>query len=80
LIKIETPFDSSTIPSFETDPLSIHLNFDNLPDSPIANGFAKNGSDTRELWLNGMLVESWTHTIVVGTGNPIGLLLSLTYA
>ena len=53
--------------------------FPYIPGSNLTSKFVDNG-DTLELWWNGMLVESWTHTIVVGTGNPIGLLLSLTYS
>ena len=38
-------------------------------------------SETLGLYINGSLVQSWTiSTTVVTTGNPIGLLLSLTYA
>jgi hypothetical protein len=43
----------------------IKLDFSNLPDSPIANGFAKNGVDTLELWFNSTRVQSWTVTPTV---------------
>jgi len=39
--------------------------------------FVENG-DTLELWFHDQLVDSWA--VVLPTGRPIGLLLSLTYA
>ena len=65
----------------ESDPLSLHLDFGNLPASPITSGFAENGN-TLELWWNGLLVQSWTYTPVAAdlTGQPWGLLLSLTHS
>ena len=39
--------------------------------------------DTVQLWINGVLSHAWTATDTTpptpGTGNPIGLLLTLTY-
>jgi hypothetical protein len=70
----------SDVPSFEADPLSIHLDFGNLPDTPITSGFAINGN-TLELWWNGLLVQSWTYSPVAPdlTGQPWGLLLAITH-
>jgi len=57
----------------------IRLDFANLPASPIANGFAKNGTNTLELWFNSFLVQSWTVTIapVVDNSHILGINLSL---
>lgn len=41
--------------------------------------FVENGNDL-ELWWKGQLIQSWTYVPPVLTGEPIGLLLALTYA
>jgi len=43
--------------------------------------FVENGN-VLELWWNGTMVQSWTVTpaVVDTTGQPMGLLLTLTYA
>lgn len=66
----------------ETDPYSVHLDFGNIPTSIPASGWGlvKNGN-TLELYVNGTRADSWTVIPVTPdlTGQPIGLLLSLTY-
>lgn len=59
----------------------LKLDLSNIPASPTTDGFAVNGN-TLELWWNGTLVQSWTVTPVapVLTGQPMGMLLTLTYA
>jgi hypothetical protein len=71
---------ATNVPLNETDPRSIHLDFGNLPATPITSGFAANGN-TLELWWNGALVQSWTYTPVAPdlTGQPWGLLLAITH-
>lgn len=64
MIRIETPLTS----------------IDQIPFSDANTYFKWATPDTLELYVNGTKMQSWTHTIVVGAGNPIGMLLSLTYA
>lgn len=54
---------------------------DGIPIGNSTTYFTLNGN-TLELWVNGSLRQSWTYTPVaptIQTGNPIGLLLTLTY-
>jgi len=79
----------------ETDPLSLHLDqttpqtiINGIPIFEEGISIRNNSWDLKPisstelgLYVNGILVQSWeVVTVVPITGNPIGLLLALTYA